>query len=87
MSKKLDKAFDTLGSDTVKEMEAMSQDDLKKRIVGANEAMRDAADQLEANPDYNRLREDLKALSQGKRDLDRRQKAIILVALSLITPN
>lgn len=84
MGKKLTKAFETLGTDTIKEMEAMSPETLKKRIVEASEAMADAADKLEANSNYQRLRDDLKALSQGKRDLDKRQKAVILVALSLL---
>lgn len=87
MSKKVTKAFETLGTDTIKEMEAMGPEDLKKRIVEANEAMRGAADELERNPNYDKLREDLKALTQGKRELDKRQKAIILVALSLLNMN
>lgn len=87
MSKKVTKAYETLGTDTVKEMEAMGPDDLKKRVVEANEAMRSASDELEANPNYDKLREDLKALTQGKRDLDKRQRAIILVALSLLNSN
>lgn len=84
MSKKLTKAVESLGTETIKEMEAMGPEDLKRRIVEANEAMRDAADGLENNSQYDRLKEDLKALSQGKREVDKRQKAVILVALSLL---
>lgn len=87
MSKKLTKAMESLGTDTVREMEASSPEDLRKRIVDASEAMETADNELKSNPNYDRLREDLKALSQGKRDLDKRQKAIIIVALSILNMN
>lgn len=84
MSKRLSKAMDSLGSETIKDLEAMAADDLKKRIVEAEQAMREATDELEKNQKYQTLKEDLKALTSGKREVEKRQRAIILVSLSLI---
>ncbi len=84
MNKRVTKAMDLLGNDTLKELEALSKEGLDKRIVDAEKAMREAADELEKNPEYENLRESLKALTAGKRELDKRQKAVILVALHLM---
>lgn len=82
---KLEKAHNTLGVDTVKEMEAMPAPDLKKRIVEAATAKAEVAMELEHNPEYVGLKEDLKALTAGKREVDKRQNAIIALALHLLS--
>lgn len=84
MSKKLEKAYESLGLETVKELEAAAPDALKKRIVDANEAMRTALDELEGNEHYLAAKQSIKDLSAGRRELDKRQKAIILISLSLL---
>lgn len=84
MSKKLTKAYESLGNDTVKELEAMEPLDLRRKVVEASESMRKVAEELEDNGKYQSLKSDLKDLSAGKREVDKRQKAIILVALSLL---
>ncbi len=83
---KIDKAIKALGEETLKEMEAMDTDALKKRIVEANESMRQVDDELEANEKYQETRENLKALTAGKRDVNKRQNAVIAVALHLLNP-
>jgi len=84
MSKKLEKAYNNLDLDTVKELESLDSFGLKNKIAQANEAMRSISEELESNPKYAALREDLKSLSMGKRDVDKRQKSVILVALNLL---
>lgn len=84
MSKRLSKAMESLGSETIKEMEAMSPDALKGAIVQADRAMSEVAAELESNPKFESLKEDLKSLTAGKREVDRRQKSIIQVALFLL---
>ena len=84
MTKKLDKAKDTIGPDTLTELEALSPDQLKSKITEASEAMRKVAQELDDNPKYQDLKENLKALSEGKRETNRRQNAVILVCLSLL---
>lgn len=79
-----DKAIKKLGVETVSEMDAMKEETLKSVIVEASEAMRSAKEELEANPIYVELKENLKALTAGKRDLDSRQNARIQYALELI---
>lgn len=81
---KLDKVLKTLGPDTVKELEALSHDQLRDRIVQAETAMEQVADELEANATYQSIKESKSAAEQGKKDVDKRQKAIIKFALSVL---
>ncbi len=84
MSKRLTKAIESLGVETMKELEAMSKEDLSKRVIQAEQAMREAVDELEKNPKFQDLKESLRDLTAGKRGVDKRQQAIILVSLSLM---
>jgi hypothetical protein len=79
-----DKAIKKLGEDTVMEMEAMTQEDLKKTIVESQAAMRTAKEELEANPKYQELKASLQDVSQAKKDVDSRQKARTAYALELL---
>lgn len=81
---KLTKIERNLGKDTLAELEALSPDDLKTRIVAANSAIKQAVDELEANPQYTEIKENLKALSSGMREVKKRQNDIIQYSLSLI---
>lgn len=86
--KKLEKLEKTLGADTIAEISAKSADDLKSLIVAAESAINQAVDELEANPHYQELKENLKALTAGLREVKKRQKAIIDYSLlSLETKN
>ena len=81
MSKSLDKYEKALGKDTVNEMNSMSEEQLKQVIVQASSAMKQVKDELEASPEYQALKANLSALTQGKKDVDKRQKARIGYAL------
>lgn len=81
---KLEKAYKSVGEDTVRELESQSPEDLKRRVVEASEAMRTVSEELEANAAYHQLRESKSALEQGRNEVNKRQKAIILIALNLL---
>lgn len=78
---KLEKAIKTLGREMINELEALSHEELQHRVVAANEAMRQADDELEMNEKYQETKENLKALTSGRSEVNKRQKAIICVAL------
>lgn len=81
MATKLENARKVLGEQDIKDLDAMSAEELKKRIVQANEAMREAHDELEANEAYQKAKADASALSAGKRDVNKRQNAFIAYSL------
>lgn len=82
--KKLDKLHKTLGNDTVKELETLSVELLKEKIVQAESAVKQAEDELDNNSGYQELKESKKAMEQGMKDVRKRQKAITALALHLI---
>lgn len=79
--KKLEKIVKALGPDTVQELNALYQDKLPGVIVAAESSIKQATEELEANPKYQEIKESLKALSQGLREVKKRQNAIIQYAL------
>lgn len=79
--KKLEKLQKALGKETVEELQALSIPDLKQRVVDANSAMKQVEEELEANPKYQELKENLKALREGKKEVNKRQRAIIKYSL------
>ena len=82
---KFEKILKILGQDTVNEMSALSQIELRTIIVEANQAMQIVKDELEENEKYQELKESIKAISSGKKEVDKRQKARIDYALRLMT--
>lgn len=78
---KLDKAINSLDDTTVAELISASKEELKQRIVQADKAMQQAQQELEDNKEYQAMKEGLKALTEGKRAVNKRQKAIIFVAI------
>ena len=82
--KKLNRIEKALGRETMTDLESLPADMLKDHIVSAETAIRDAANELEANPKYQELKDSLKALSEGLREVKKRQNAIIQYSLSLI---
>lgn len=80
----LEKIEKILGIETVKELEALDTLKVEDRIVAANQAMQLVEDELEANPKYQEIKENLKALQSGKREVNKRQKAVIKYCLHLI---
>jgi hypothetical protein len=81
---KLEKAYKNLDVETVKELEALDEQALKKRVVEANQAMQQVANELEANEEYQELKESLKAMSAGKREVNKRQNSVITVCLHML---
>lgn len=76
--KKLEKK---LGRQTIDEMDAMSDAQLKQVIVEASTAMQTAKDELAANPNYQDLKLRLNDVTQAKKEVDGRQKARIAYSL------
>lgn len=81
--KKLEKIEKALGTETIQELNNLSVEELKTKIVSANSAIKQALDELEANPNYQELKESLKALSAGLKDVKKRQNSIIQYSLHL----
>lgn len=77
----LNKAMKNLDGETIKELEALSAEELKQRIVQANQSMDQAERELEENPEYQNLKESLKAVTAGLKELRKRQNSVITVAL------
>lgn len=70
-----------LGVETVAEIRGSDDASLKARIIAAEQAMRAAKDELEANPKYQELKESLGVLTQGMKEVNSRQRAIIQLCL------
>jgi hypothetical protein len=80
---KLAKKIGPDGEDVVRELEAMTIEDLNKRVAQANQAISDTKSELDKNTDYVQAKEDVKLLSSGFREVKKRQNAIITVAIQL----
>lgn len=80
---KVERAMNQLSSDDIRELEAMDLVGLNARVVVASEAMRLVAQELEDNQAYQKVKEDKAALEAGKKEVNKRQKAIIEVCLHL----
>lgn len=81
--KKLARIEKLLGKDAMTTLEAASPQTLDIVISHACAAIKEAADQLEANPKYQELKESLKACSAGLREVKAFQNAKIQYALHL----
>lgn len=77
----IQKVRDKIGVETCEEMDAMPEESLRATIVTAERAMSDCKRDLNLNPQYLETKENLKALTQGKREVDARQKAKIAYAI------
>jgi DNA polymerase III delta prime subunit len=82
--KKLEKIEKALGVETVRELEALNSEELKAKLVVAEQAIKGAIDELEANEEYQDLKESVKAMQAGMRDVKKRQNAIIQLSLHLM---
>lgn len=83
IDKKLKYLFKVLGKETIDELSSKSIEELKTSIVIANQAIKQTYEELEANPVYQELKESLKALAAGFREVKKRQNAIIQYSLHL----
>lgn len=82
-NKKLARIEKLLGRDAMGVLEGASPESLGVTIAHSCAAMKEAEDQLEANPKYQELKESLKACSAGLREVKAFQNAKIQYALHL----
>lgn len=82
--KQLSKLQKTLGEETVSELDSLDAESLKKVVVEASTAIKQAKDELEANPKYIEIKAQAKAASAGFNDVKKRQNAKIQYALELL---
>ncbi len=82
---KLKKVKSILGTDTVKEMEAiLSNAELYKKITGALGAIDEAVEKRDENPDYQSAKYDVSCFNKGVNEIKKRQKATIAYAKHLL---
>jgi len=82
--KQLEKLKKLLGLETMKELEALSKEELKEQIFVSENSMATVVKELEDNVEYQRLKDLKAAAEQGKKDVFKRQKAKIAYCLFLI---
>lgn len=79
--KKLERIEKALGKETLDQLNSQSPQELKASIIQSESSIKCAVEELEANPAVQQLKESLKAVSQGLREVKKRQNAIIQYAL------
>ena len=82
--KKFEKVAKKLGEEMVRSLEELADQQLKARIVMAEQAKEEAEAELEANPKFQELKEALKDLTSAKREINSRQNAIISMCVHLL---
>lgn len=82
--KKLNRILKILDPDTIKNIDASDGQALRYGVSLANGAIKQTTDELEANPKYQDLKENLKALSEGLKEVKKRQNAIIQYSLHIL---
>lgn len=87
-AKKLEAIEKTLGLDTVEDLRAAAhsggQSAMSTRITVAQGAIKQAQEELEANPKYQELKESMKALQSSMNEVKKRQNAITAYCLHLL---
>lgn len=82
--KKRDQIESLLGKETVEELQTMQPEQLKHRLTQAQQAIKQAQEELEANAKYQEAKEDIRHLSGGLKDVKKRQNAISTLVLELL---
>jgi hypothetical protein len=82
--KKLEKLEKVLTATLMEEMEASSKESLRTTIVNAATAIKVVQEELDANEKYQECKENLKAMSQGLRDVKKFHNAKVAFALHLL---
>ena len=82
--KKLNKIEKALGKDKMAELEGLSAEELKSAIVAAESSVKQATDELERNQEFQALKESIKAMSEGLREVKKRQSNITQYSLHLL---
>lgn len=78
---KLVKIEKELGKELLTELDSLGDEGLKNTIIVAEQSINSTREELDANPNYIKAKEDAKALSQGFREVKKRQNAKIQYAL------
>lgn len=82
--KKLDKICNTLGLEVVNDLNSLDFRALQALVVVGTQAIKDAEEELEANEQYQALKENLKAVSAGLKDVKKFQNAKIQYILHVL---
>lgn len=82
--KKLARIEKELGKEFLRELDAADATAVEAAVVNAGAAIKQAEDELEANPKFQEIREARKAISAGLSEVKKRQKAIIEYSLHLL---
>ena len=77
----IEKVKRQLDQTTIEEMDSMTSEALKEVIFQAEVAQKEAKAELEANPKYRQVKNDLSTLQVGLREVNKRQRAKIAYAL------
>jgi len=82
--KEYEKVVKKLDLETVNDMQAMSVEELKAKCVQAQQSIAATKKELDENEEYQALKENVKAMSAGLRDVKSRQNAVSDLAVHLI---
>lgn len=82
--KKYEKIEKILGKPWMGDMDALSRQELQASIAQAEGAIKSTSDELEANEEYQSRKQAVLDMSQGLKEVRKRQKAIVEYALHLI---
>jgi hypothetical protein len=77
----LDKIQKILEPEILDEMNSLTPEQLEAKLVTSEKAIKEAKEQLEANPNFQELKENLKALRSGFTEVKKRQNSIIQYCL------
>ena len=83
--KLLEKLYKVLGEQAVNETRALSAEQLEHTIVSCTKETEEVKAELEANPKYQLLKEDLKALKSGLSEVKKLNNARIQLAVLLLS--
>lgn len=82
--KKLEKIKKILGEERMQSLESGQVEELQVTVSNAAASIKLSQDELDANPKYQELKANLKAVSEAHREVKKFQNAIIQYSLSLI---
>lgn len=82
--KKFEKIKKALGKDMIQELDKLSVDELKSRIVMAEESVKTAIEGLETNTKYQALKTDISMFNKGLGEVKKRQNSIVRYSLHLL---
>ena len=77
---RINNAMKCLDKDTLEELNCADIDNLRGRIVQASQAIETAERELEANAEYQLIKESMVMVTAATKELRKRQRAIITVA-------